>query len=145
MFGVDYKARPDSVVDTNRKTVSALAAGVSGLDAVEKKRKGKDFVPFDGAIDPLIASNNFVPPVYLPRAGTELGVVGPSVVALKLGAVEMMRWMMGRLGDAWRPEMNGQLRGRFPDGATVAELEAVLVDVEAGRSVAGRAKLSAVG
>ena len=145
VIGEAYQARPDSVADTNRKAVSALAAGVSGLAEVEKKRKGKHFVPFDGAIDPLIAAKAFVPPVYLPRAGTDLGVAGVNVVALKLGAVEMMRWMMGRLGDAWRPEMNTGLRARFPEGATEAELESVLADLEAGRSVAGRAKLSVVG
>ena len=142
-IGDDYQARPDSIVDINRKRVAAIAAGVSGLEAVEKKQKSKNYTPFDGAIDPLIASKVDLPS-FIPKRGTDLGVVAPTRVMERLSPAAMGKYLKGLLGVEWDGSMMTGLLARFPEGATVEELEGVLADIRAGRSVEGKAKLRAV-
>jgi len=52
--------------------------------------------------------------------------------------------LQGRLQADYEPIMLPELAKRFPDGATEPELEQVLADLAAGRSVAGKARLQAV-
>jgi len=143
VIGQEHKAKPDTVADTNRKRIHQLAAGTDTLAATEKKRDNKHYVPFDGRIDPLLASKQELP-TFMPKRGTALDINAPTVELLRKNAVQMAKWLRGHLHEDWQPTMLADLQQRFPDGATEPELEQVLADLRAGRSVGGKARLQAV-
>jgi hypothetical protein len=143
VIGEEHKAKADTVADTNRKQVHQLAAGTDTLAATEKKRDNKHYVPFDGRIDPLLASKQELP-TFMPKRGTELDVKAPTVELLRMNAVQAGKWLLGRLGSDYRPELMADVRARFPDGATEEDLEQVLADLAAGRSAIGKAQLRAI-
>lgn len=143
VIGEEHKAKPDTIADTNRKRVHQLAAGTDTLAATEKKRDNKHYVPFDGRVDPLLASKQALA-TFMPKRGTALNVNAPTVELLKLSPVQSAKWLLGRLGDDYRPELLAEVAARFPAGATEEDLENVLADLAAGRSATGKANLRAV-
>lgn len=143
VIGQNHTAKPDTVADTNRKRVHQLAAGTNTLAATEKKRDNKHYVPFDGRIDPLIASKRELP-TFMAKRGTELGIKAPTVELLKMSQVQAAKWLLGRLGSDYRAELLADVQARFPEGATEEDLETILADLAAGRAATGRAKLQAV-
>lgn len=142
-IGEAHSAKPDTGVDTNRKRIQQIAAGTATLADTEKKRSGTHYTPFDGAIDPLAASKQELP-TYLHKQGRPGGMAEPVVELLRMNAVQMAKWLSGRLREEWQPSMLADLQKRFPDGATEPELERVLLDLRAGRTVGGKARLQAV-
>jgi len=143
VIGEEHKAKPDTIADTNRKRVHQLAAGTDTLAATEKKRDNKHYVPFDGRVDPLLASKQELA-TFMPKRGTVLDVKAPTVELLKLNPVQSAKWLLGRLGSDYRPELLADVQARFPEGATEEDLEQVLADLAVGRNATGRAKLQAV-
>lgn len=143
VIGEEHKAKADTVADTNRKRIHQLAAGTDTLAETEKKRDNKHYTPFNGRIDPLLASKQPLP-TFMAKRGTELGVIAPSVELLRMNAVQAAKWLHGRLGSEYRPELLAEVQARFPEGPTEEDLENVLADLAAGRSAGGRAKLQAV-
>jgi len=138
-----YKAQADTIADTNRKRIQQIAAGTSTLKDTEKKRANKHFIPFDGQVDPLIASKQVLP-TFIQKRGTDADIIAPTVEHLRMTLPAMAKWLAGRLGDEYQAGMLMDLKNRFPGGATEPELEQVLADLRAGRTAAGRAKLQAV-
>lgn len=143
VIGKEHKAKADTVADTNRKRVHQLAAGTDTLAATEKKRDHKHYVPFDGKVDPLLASKQELA-TFMPKRGTLLDVQAPTVELLKLNPVQAAKWLLGRLGSDYQGELLADVQARFPEGPTEEDLEQVLADLAAGRSATGRAKLQAV-
>jgi hypothetical protein len=143
VIGQNHSAKPDTVADTNRKRVHQLAAGTDTLAETEKKRDNKHYVPFEGRIDPLLASKQELP-TFMPKRGTELDVKAPTVELLRMNAVQAGKWLLGRLGSDYRPELMADVQARFPEGATEVDLEQVLADLAAGRSATGKAQLRAI-
>jgi len=143
VIGEAHKAKPDTIADTNRKRVHQLAAGTDTLAATEKKRDNKHYVPFDGRVDPLLASRQELA-TFMPKRGTVLDVKAPTVELLKLSPVQSAKWLLGRLGSDYRPELLADVKARFPEGATEEDLEQVLADLAAGRNAGGKANLRAV-
>jgi hypothetical protein len=143
IIGNEHKAKPDTVADTNRKRIQRIAAGTDTLESTEKARSRKDYIPFGGAIDPFAHLPKELP-TMLKQRGTNLGVYAPAVELIRMSLVQMAKWLQGRLGEDYQPAMLADLQKRFPDGATEPELEEVLINIRAGRTAAGRAKLQAV-
>jgi hypothetical protein len=143
VIGEEHKAKADTVADTNRKHVHQLAAGTHTLADTEKKRDNKHYVPFDGRIDPLLASKQALP-TFMPKRGTELALNTPTVELARMNAVQAGKWLLGRLGSDYRTELLADVQARFPNGATEEDLEHVLADLAAGRSATGKAQLRAI-
>jgi DNA-binding transcriptional ArsR family regulator len=143
VIGQEHKAKPDTLADTNRKRIARLAAQAPTYEEAEKKRGKTEYTPFGGAIDPFAHLPKELP-TMLKKRGTDLGVNAPAVELIRMNTVQMAKWLQGRLGEDYQPAMLADLQKRFPAGATEPELEEVLVDIRAGRSAAGRAKLQAV-
>lgn len=143
-IGDDYKQRPDTIADTNRKLVHRIAAGTETLKATEKKRASKGYVPFDGQINPFAEIDSYQMPSFMAKRGTELPMNMPNVELLRMNAVQMAKWMMGRLGEDWQPSMTMLLKQQFPNGATEPELEQVLVALKTGKPT-GKQHLTIVG
>jgi hypothetical protein len=144
IIGQEHKARADTVADTNRKAIQRIAAGTDSLAATEKKRAQKGYIPLEHlGIDPLIASKAALP-VFLPKRGTELDLKMPSVELLKMNLVQMAKWLHGRMGADYSPNVVAELQKQFPEGASEPELEAVLANLAKGKTTAGRPRLAAV-
>ncbi len=143
VIGEEHKAKPDTVADSNRKLVHRLAAGTDTLAATEKKRDSKQYTPFDGRIDPLLAAKQTLP-TFMHKRGTALGIHAPTVELLKLSQVQAAKWLLGKLGSEYRPEILADVQAKFPDGPTEEDLEHVLADLAAGRTASGKARLQAV-
>lgn len=143
VIGLEHKAKADTLADTHRKQLQKLSAGTDTLEAAEKARAKAHFKPFNGAIDPFKHTQGPLPEL-LPKQGKTLDVAIPSERLLKNNEVQMARWLKGRLGDRYEHAMLHDLQKRFPEGATDAELEQVLADLNAGRAATGKAKLQAV-
>jgi len=143
IIGQEYKAKPDTVADTNRKRIAQIAAGTSTVEEAEKKRTKSDYTPFNGQIDPFAHLPKELP-TMLKKRGTDLGLAVPDMGLIRMNTVQVAKWLQGRLGEAYEPAMLADLQKRFPTGATEPELEEVLMDIRAGRTAAGRAKLQAV-
>lgn len=144
MIGENYASHADTVADTNRKLVAQIATGTTNLDDAKKARARKGYAPFGGTIDPFKQANETVLPAALPKAGTAMGMQPAEVELLRMNRVQMAKWLQGRLQHDYQPSMLAELTQRYPDGATEPELEQVLADLAAGRSVAGKAILQAV-
>jgi hypothetical protein len=144
VIGDDYASHKDTVADTNRKAVGLIATGASDLDEAKKRRSRKGYAPFEGKIDPFKQANETQLPATLPRVGTAMGTQAAEIELNRMNRVQMAKWLHGRLQHDYDPAMLGDLRKRFPDGATEPELEQVLADLAAGRTVAGKARLQAV-
>lgn len=143
VIGEDYKAQADTIADTHRKQVQQLAAGTQSQKETEKKTGDKHFVPFNGAIDPQIASKQVLP-TLLPKRGTALDVTAPTVQLSRLNTVQMAKWLKTRLGLDYNATLLTEVTTRYPDGATEPELQQVLADLAAGRNAAGKARLYAI-
>jgi urease gamma subunit len=143
VIGEKYEARADTIADTNRKRIHQIAAGTDTLRDTDKKRESKHYTPFDGQIDPLLASKQALP-AFLPKRGTALDIAVPTVELLRMNAVQMAKWLRGRLGAEYQQSMLADLQKRYPEGASEPELEQVLADINAGRNTDGRARLRAV-
>ena len=143
IIGQEHKAMKDTVADTNRKRIHQIAAGTTTQAETDKKRERPDYLPFGARIDPLLTSKVDLP-TFIPKRGTALGVATPSVELLRMNGVQMAKWLKGHLVDDYKPSLLAELSKRFPAGATEPELEQVLVELRAGRTVAGKARLQAV-
>lgn len=143
VIGAEHKGKADTVADTNRKRVQQLAAGVDTQAEADKKRAKTHYTPFGGRINPLKHTEVELPTPMFKR-GTAMDVQAPSTVLIPMNKVQMAKWLRGRLGDDYDPTMLADLTKRFPEGATEPDLEQVLIDLQAGRSAGGKAKLQAV-
>lgn len=144
VIGDNYKSHADTVADTNRKEVGRIATGAADLDEAKKRRSRKGYVPFDGKIDPFKLAHETELPTTLPKAGTAIDTPAAAIELKRMNNVQMAKWLHGRLQHDYDPAMLADLTKRFPNGATEPEMEQVLADLRAGRSVAGRAKLQVV-
>ncbi|MEX3556145.1 MAG: integrase [Burkholderia gladioli] len=118
-----YRAMPDTVLETNRKTVLKRTTGEAPLFAAEAVSQKRGHVPFGGAFDPLKTARETASLSYLPRAGTALEIEPPQVQSMKLTATRAALWLQARMADAWRPEYFQWLEQRFPDGIPEDQLE----------------------
>lgn len=129
VIGESSKSQSDTIADTNRKLVAQISAGTDSLEATEKKRKSKSYIPFNGEIDSQIQSRVELPS-FIPKRGTALDLDIPSVELVKLNPVEMAEFMLDRLGDDWNAKEFQLLQRRFPQGATEPELMQYLSELE---------------
>jgi hypothetical protein len=143
VIGEEHERHADTPAQTARKKLERLAMNASTDSEAEAKRKAK-VAPFGGSIDPYKEMSEFQHPAYFPSRETKRELAAPMIEPERMGAVQIMKWMRDRLDDAWDPAMNNELQQQFPDGATEPELEQVLADLRAGRSVGGKARLQAV-
>ena len=122
-IGVDFKSPPDTVAVTNAKEVARIAAGTQTLAETEKVRKGKDYAPFDGQVNPYLEAETTPAVTYLPRTGTPLEAVQPETASRMLTATRAAMVLRERMGEAWRPEFFEFLQRRHADGICEDALE----------------------
>lgn len=127
VWGESYQQNKDTYVDMISKRLENLTgpgtvpledfnggAGMRAIDAITDK--GSPVLPF-------------------PRRGTVIDTnrepVGPP-----LNHVEAAKYLKTRLGADWEPELFGQIKRLFPDGATERELDGWLDELQGGHACA---------
>lgn len=149
VIGEEFKAAPHTAAERAAKLIAQTAYGdVTREEAEELLRKNvRPFQHFNdgkGVISHGHLGREELPPRILP-AGRELNLPQAQEPELqRLNPVQMLIWLRGMLKDRFDPGMRAELMNRFPDGATVAELELVVADIDAGRTAGGKAKLKAL-
>jgi hypothetical protein len=130
VIGEKYKSPPDTVIEKNAKVIEKFVTGAATLQDAEKTRRGKNFVPFGGTIDPFVrverhaeALSNVHP---LPRAGTPMPEALPAIAPRVVSVIFAARQMRKALGDAWNPETFEWLQQQYPDGVPEDELQSLL-------------------
>ena len=108
---------------TNAKEVARIAAGTETLAETEKVRRGKDYTPFNGAVNPYIEAETTPAVTYLPRAGTPLEAPMPETATRTLTATRAAMVLRERLGEAWQPAFFEFLQQRYTEGISEAALE----------------------
>jgi hypothetical protein len=148
VIGEKFISHKDTPADRNRKLVAQIAAGVEGIEAATKKRRRKDYEPFDGTIEPFKRAKETVLPDRLSRRGEAQDMprsLAPEVDALPLGHRAAARRLIELLGDAWRPEYMQEIQTRYPAGVPEADLEALAAEFrERGETPAKRPPLKGV-
>ena len=122
-IGMEFKSLPDTVAVTNAREVARIAAGTQTLAETEKVRKGKDYAPFDGRVNPFLEAETTPAVTYLPRAGTPLEAPQAETAERMLTATRAAMVLRERMGEAWRPEFFEFLQRRHADGISEAALE----------------------
>lgn len=124
VIGEEFKANPDTQVDTNRKALERLAAGADTQQAAGAARKAKNFEPFGGALNPFQAAETAPVVPFIPRAGTPLETgQAPVMVSRTVSVTRAALVLREQLGAAWRPEFFEFLQRRFAEGIAEDQLE----------------------
>lgn len=130
VIGQEFKAQPDSAIDTNRKAVERLAMQADTDEAAAQARK-KKATPFGGSIDPMKPVDQTKLPEYLNKRGTANEIASPVIELPKLTPVQLAKKLADRLGSAWNgAEHFAWLRQQYPDGADEEQLDSIAVQLQ---------------
>lgn len=130
----EYRALPDTRLETNRKTLARIATGEAVLDTAEKLRNRKDYVPMQGRVNPYKQAEEADLLDYLPKRSTELTITRPVFVAPLLTHTQAALRLV-RSGVAMSPERNALLRQWYVDGIPEDELNAIALRLADENSV----------
>jgi hypothetical protein len=154
VIGEEFKVAPHTVAENAAKKIAKTAYGDVNLEEAEAllRKNVRPFQHFNdgkGIVAHTHLGKGELPQRLLPNAKeletAEIMAARDTVVELtRRSRTETVKWIMREMGDEWNPVMNADIQKRFPDGATDPELEQVLADLRAGRTVGGAAKLRAV-
>jgi len=142
-IGENYVSHKDTALDRNRKEVAQIATGAESVEEAEKIRRRKGYEAFNGLVDPYKAAKTDLPMV-LPKTGSDLADPSITIEYTRKNHAQMAIWLRNSLGDDYSPQILGELKTNYPNGATEPELDEVLEHLRAGRSAAGKARLKAV-
>jgi len=135
----EFKAPPDTVLDTNRKLIERLVTGAATDEAAKAARKAKT-LPFGTGLDAYKYLDEVPDVPILPRRGTALDVATRTAAApdRTLNHFEVARALVA-LGVAMDAEKNRQVAGWYPDGVPESELAALQhrLTMRAGLKVVG--------
>lgn len=133
VLGESYAGKPDTDVDTNRKTMDKKAYGAETQQEVDKAR-AKRQPAFGGKIDPISYLEAGSLPAYMDRPGTSLDVskAAPATLA-PMPIIEALKHLRSRLGRPLSAEESDQVKARYPDGVPEEQLEALAALLSGGR------------
>ncbi|MFA7269853.1 MAG: hypothetical protein WC073_10955 [Sterolibacterium sp.] len=134
-IGKEFHAQKDTELETNRKRIAQIASGTSGVEADEKARAIKGYVPFGGEIDTFKTAKETPAPAWLPKRGTALDVTPVIVHEIPYSFAEAAMQVRAALGESYGPDHVAWLRRKFGDApvprADLASMIAVWIDNEA--------------
>lgn len=143
VIGQQFRAAPDTDVDTNRKALAKEAYGADTQAEVDEARRKKE-PAFGGAVDPITYLEDQHTVSYMRRRGTELDVPAAAQVdARPLSIVQALKYLKGRLGtlDA---QQNAWLREHYPEGVPESDLESLVAELRGDTAAPSRPGLSVV-
>lgn len=129
VIGEQYRAQPDSQIDTNRKAVERLAMCADTDEQAEKNRRRKA-TPFGGAIDTMKHITDTPLPQYITKRGTASDIASPIVELPKLSPVAIAKKIAVQIGVDWKgAEHFAWLKQRYPDGASEDQVDAIITQL----------------
>lgn len=120
----EYRALPDTLLETNRKTLARIATGEAVLDTAEKIRGRKDYIPMQGRVNPYKQAEEADLLDYLPKRSTELALSRPLIAVPKLTHTQAAL-RLARMGVAMCTERNELLRQWYAEGVPEDELAGI--------------------
>lgn len=142
-YGHEYKSRPDTEVDTNRKEIALVASGEATQDGDRKRRRSKAFEPFGGEVNPFKAAQETEQPTRIKKRGID-PATAPEMELIPLTHVQAAKALKGRMGDAWTAEHFADLQRRYPKGVPEADIESLLEEFQGGKAPAHKPVLKVV-
>ena len=154
VIGEGFDRAKDTTAERAAKQIAQTAYGDVTLEEAEELLR-KNVRPFQAMNDGKgIVSHTHLGKKELPTRLVPVGkdletaaitaAATTSVDLQRMSLVTAAKWLRDSLGDDYRPTLLADLQKRYPEGPTEPELEGVLVDLHAGRTVAGTARLHAV-
>lgn len=125
MIDEEFKRHAETPAQVARKEAAKLAMGADTQDEVDAARKAKA-LPFGGALKPFKQMTEAELPAFMPRRGTEHGLVLPSVELPMLSHVAAAKALRLRLGDAWSAESLTWLKANYLDGVREEQLDGIV-------------------
>lgn len=125
-IGVDFRTPADTVLQENRKEITRLIAGEDNLEAAEKKLKKNGTVPLAAfGIDPLKREREADLPGFIDR-GASAHELDVERVEPPLSMIKTLRALADAMGGPLTPDQHAFLTRRFPQGATRAQIAALV-------------------
>lgn len=121
----EFHGLADDRIERNRKIVARVASGEAGIEAAEKKRADKNYVPFGGRVNSFKSVEEAELPAWMPKRGTQLMEADTVRVELTpLNHVESASRLRALVAD-WGAEHYRRLVAGWPDGVMEADIEQV--------------------
>lgn len=128
--GEGFNPLPDTIVDTNRKSLMKEVYGADTLRDAKKAKYGRT-PAFLGEVDPFAPEARAVLPSFLPKRGTQIDVINPLQAEIKpYTHVAAIGWAYSRLRRPLTAEENALVRETWPDGVPEEELETMLARIQ---------------
>lgn len=139
ILGEGYRSLPETQLDRNRKEVERVAMQAETLEEAAAKRKAKE-LPFGGQFNPWKAAEDYKPPLWMPKRGTDHPLTTRTAEAPPaiLNHFQAARALVeaGLVMDA---EKNRQIAAWYPDGVPESDIPQLKqrLTVRAGLRVVG--------
>ena len=131
VIGEEHKGRVKTGAEYADERLDRLAMGAESADEVAAKRKEKA-QPFGGEINPYLQAEQYTPPAWMPKRGTEMELEGAAVVRPAVGLVAALSRIAHLAGEAWAPEHSKFIRQRYPDGVPEEQIPILAEQIRNG-------------
>ncbi|MAD43778.1 MAG: integrase [Oceanospirillaceae bacterium] len=123
IIGEEFKSHAKTETEKRREKLEQIATGTSSVAEAEEHRKKKRRAFAD--INPHADVEQYQEPVFMPKAGTELEVKGPTVVGQTLNHIEAAKHLKVRLGSLWNADHFKWLKKEYTDGVPEEALDGI--------------------
>jgi len=127
IIGKEYKSHARTETEKRREQLEQLATGTRSAAEAEEHRKKKRRTFAD--INPHADVEQYQEPVFMPKAGTDLEVKGPTVASQTLSLVEAAKRLKGRMGSLWKAEYFKWLKKHYAAGVPEEALDGIEVQL----------------
>lgn len=123
VWGQEFEAKPDTVLDRNRKAADRNAFPDAVNDDEIEKLKRKNAAPF-GGLDAHSHLGDVYKPSFISRPGTAIDLPGTNLMETKpISIIETCKRIRSTLGRALTSDENQLIRDRYPQGVPVEEYD----------------------
>lgn len=127
VIGQGFKQHAETPAQVARKEAEKLATGAASEAEVAAARKAKA-IPFGGQLKPYQHIDDAQLPTFMPRRGTEHGLVAPTVELQPLSHVAAAKLLRPRIPN-WSAESLAWLKSNYPDGVPEERLDAIVAEL----------------
>lgn len=127
VIGESFSQHAETPAQVARKEAEKLATGAVTEAEVAAARKAKA-IPFGGQLKPYQHIDDAQLPSFMPRRGTEHGLVAPTVELPPLSHVAAAKVLRGKVAN-WSAESLAWLKSNYPDGVPEERLDAIVAEL----------------
>lgn len=127
VIGEGFQQHAETPAQVARKEAEKLAMGAETEAEVTAARKAKA-IPFGGQLKPYQHIDDAKLPTFMPRRGTEHGLVAPTVEVPPMTHVAAAKLLRPRVPN-WSAESLAWLKSNYPDGVPEERLDAIVAEL----------------